>query len=65
MLTTVKSDYIENTNFSSDSWSKERAEKSMVLIGILYNNKIIDEKIMSHILKNMGLMVIIQSQMFK
>ena len=52
LLTTVKSDYIENTAFSSDEWSKERAEKSMVLIGILYNNKIIDEKIMSHILND-------------
>ena len=52
LLTTVKSDYIENTTFSSDTWSKERAEKSMVLIGILYNNKIIDEKIMSHILND-------------
>jgi hypothetical protein len=52
LLTTVKTDYIENTTFSSDTWSKERAEKSMVLIGILYNNKIIDEKIMSHILND-------------
>jgi len=52
LLTAVKSDYIENTTFSSDAWSKERAEKSMVLIGILYNNKIIDEKIMSHILND-------------
>jgi len=52
LLTAVKTDYIENTNFGSDSWSKERAEKSMVLIGILYNNKIIDEKIMSHILND-------------
>ena len=52
LLTSVKNDYIENTNFSSDTWSKERAEKSMCLIGILYNNKIIDEKIMSHILND-------------
>jgi hypothetical protein len=52
LLTAVKSDYIENTTFTSDTWSKERAEKSMVLIGILYNNKIIDEKIMSHILND-------------
>jgi hypothetical protein len=52
LLTTIKADYIENTNFASDTWSKDRAEKSMVLVGILYNNKIIDEKIMSHILND-------------
>jgi len=52
LLTAVKNDYMENTNYSSDSWTKEKGEKSMVLIGILYNNKIIDTKVMSSIIND-------------
>ena len=50
LLTAVKNDYIENTKYSDESWTKERGEKSMVLIGTLFNSKIIEEKIMSSII---------------
>lgn len=52
LLTAVKNDYIENTNYLDDSWTKEKGEKSMVLIGTLFNSKIIEEKIMSSIISD-------------
>lgn len=50
LLTAVKNDYIENTNFTNDNWSKDKGEKTMILIGILFNNKIIDQQIMIKII---------------
>ena len=52
LLTAVKNDYIENSKYNDASWTKEKGEKSMVLIGILYNNKIIEEKVMSSIVND-------------
>jgi len=52
LLTAVKNDYIENTKYTDESWSREKGEKSMVLIGILFNSKIIEEKIMSSIISD-------------
>jgi hypothetical protein len=52
LLTAVKNDYVENSNYSDESWTKERGEKSMVLIGILFNHKIIDDKVMASIIKD-------------
>lgn len=50
LLTAVKNDYVENSKYSDASWTKEKGEKSMVLIGILFNNKIIENKVMSSII---------------
>lgn len=52
LLTAVKNDYVENSNYSNESWTKEKGEKSMVLIGILFNHKIIEDKVMSSIIKD-------------
>lgn len=52
LLTAVKNDYIENTKYLDESWTREKGEKSMVLIGILFNSKIIEEKIMSSIISD-------------
>lgn len=52
LLTAVKNDYIENTKFSDENWTKERGEKSMVLIGTLFNSKIVEEKVMSSIISD-------------
>lgn len=52
LLTAVKNDYIENSKYNDPSWTKEKGEKSMVLIGILYNNKIIEDKVMSSIVND-------------
>ena len=50
LLTAVKNDYIENTKFSDENWTKERGEKSMILIGTLFNSKIVEEKVMTSII---------------
>lgn len=52
LLTAVKNDYVENSNYLDESWTKEKGEKSMVLIGILFNHKIIDDKVMTSIIKD-------------
>jgi hypothetical protein len=50
LLTAVKSDYVENSNYLDDNWTREKAEKSMILIGILFNHKIIEGYVMSSII---------------
>lgn len=52
LLTAVKNDYIENTDYNSENWTKEKGEKSMILLGVLFNTKIIDNKVMSSILND-------------
>jgi hypothetical protein len=49
LLSMVKSEYIESLNFNSNTWSKDKSEKSIILIATFFNNKIIDEKIMKSI----------------
>ena len=49
LLTAVKADYKESLDYSNELWSKEKSEKSMILIGTLYNSKIIDDKVMASI----------------
>ncbi len=50
LLTEVKKDYVRSVDFSSEDWSKEKGEKIMILIGTLFNQKIIDSKIMLSII---------------
>jgi hypothetical protein len=52
LLTAVKNDYVENTNFNDENWTKEKGEKTMILIGTLFNNKIIEEKVMTSIISD-------------
>lgn len=49
LLTAVKNDYVENSKYEDETWTKERSEKSMILIGTLFNSKIIEEKVMASI----------------
>ena len=53
LLTAVREDYRESLCYSNDTWSKEKSEKSMILIGTLYNSKIIDDKVMGSIFKDL------------
>lgn len=53
LLTVVKNEYIESLNFSSDDWSKDKSEKSIILIATFFNSKIIDEKIMTSIFSDL------------
>ncbi len=53
LLTSVKNEYISSISFDSNEWTKEKADKIMILIGTLYNGKIIDNKIMSSIINDL------------
>lgn len=50
LLSEVKKEYISSTMYDSDEWTKDKADKVMILIGTLYNGKIIEDKIMSSII---------------
>lgn len=52
LLSEVKKEYLSSTSYDSDEWSKDKADKVMILIGTLYNGKIIEDKIMSSIIND-------------
>jgi hypothetical protein len=52
LLTEVKKDYSNSVNYDSEEWTRERGEKSMILIGTLYNGKVIEANIMNGIIKD-------------
>ena len=41
LLSSVKSEYIESLNFNGEHWSKDKSEKSIILIATFFNSKII------------------------
>ena len=53
LLTAVKNDYIESLKYDDDNWSKEKGERSMILVGSLFNIKIIEKKIMISIINDL------------
>ena len=53
LLSAVKSEYIDSLNFNGDNWSKDKSEKSIILIATYFNSKIIDEKIMKSIFEDL------------
>jgi hypothetical protein len=53
LLSAVKSEYIDSLNFNGDNWSKDKSEKSIILIATFFNSKIIDEKIMKSIFEDL------------
>jgi hypothetical protein len=53
LLSAVKSEYIDSLNFNGDTWSKDKSEKSIILIATFFNSKIIDEKIMKSIFEDL------------
>ena len=53
LLSLVKNEYIESLNFNGDTWSKDKSEKSIILIATFFNSKIIDEKIMKSIFEDL------------
>jgi hypothetical protein len=52
LLSEVKKDYIINVNYDNDEWTKDSAEKNIILIGTLFNHKIIENNIMSSIIND-------------
>lgn len=53
LLTEVKKEYISSINFDSDEWTKEKADRIMILISTLFNEKIIEDKIMLSIITDL------------
>jgi hypothetical protein len=53
LLTAVKNDYVESLNYDDDTWSKDKSERSMILVGTLYNINIIEKKIMVSIINDL------------
>lgn len=53
LLTSVKKDYLESLDFTNDNWTKEKCEKTMILIGTLYNSKILEINIMKQIVNDL------------
>jgi hypothetical protein len=52
LLSEVKKEYMISTKYDSDKWTKDKSDKVMILIGTLYNGKIIEDKIMSSIIND-------------
>lgn len=50
LLTEVKKEYISSIDFNSNLWTKEKSNRVMILISTLFNEKIIEDKIMSSII---------------
>ena len=52
LLSEVKKEYLESSSYDSDNWTKDKTDKVMILIGTLYNGKIIEDKVMSSIIND-------------
>ena len=52
LLEEVKREYLLSMNFDNDSWTKDKSEKNMILIGTLFNGKIITSSIMKDIIND-------------
>jgi hypothetical protein len=52
LLSEVKKEYLQSIKYDSDTWTKDKGERGMILVGTLYNSKIIETKIMISILND-------------
>jgi len=53
LLSDVKKEYISSINFDSSEWTKEKSDRIMILISTLFNEKIIEDKIMLSIINDL------------
>lgn len=53
LLGEVKKEYLSSINFDSNEWTKEKSDRVMILISTLYNEKIIEDKIMLSIINDL------------
>jgi len=53
LLSEVKKEYVSSIDFDSDEWTKEKADRIMILISTLFNEKIIEDKIMLSIITDL------------
>ena len=52
LLNEVKKEYIQSIDYNSETWKKDIGERGMILLGTLFNSKIIDDKIMISIIND-------------
>lgn len=50
LLSEVKKEYVSSIDFNSNEWTKEKSNRVMILISTLFNEKIIEDKIMLSII---------------
>jgi len=53
LLSEVKKEYVNSIDFDSNEWTKEKSDRVMILISTLYNEKIIEDKIMLSIVNDL------------
>jgi len=52
LLNEVKKEYIISIDYNSEHWNKDKGDRGMILLGTLFNSKIIDSKIMISIIND-------------
>lgn len=52
LLSEIKKEYLASITYHSDDWNKEKSDKIMILIGTMFNNKVIESKIMTSIIND-------------
>jgi len=52
LLSEIKKDYMLSINYDNEDWSKDKSDKIMILIGTMFNSKIIEFKIMNSIIND-------------
>lgn len=54
LINEVRNDYRKSMHFDSDEWARDKAEKVMILIGVLYNNgQIIENFVIESIIRDL------------
>ena len=53
LLSEVKKEYVSSIDFDSNEWTKEKSDRVMILVSTLYNEKIIEDKIMLSIINDL------------
>ena len=52
LLSKIKEEYLLSIDFENNNWNKENSEKTTILIGVLFNNKIVTEQIIAEIIND-------------
>jgi hypothetical protein len=53
LLSEIKKEYLSSINYDNEDWYKEKSDRIMILIGTMFNGKIIEFKIMNSIINDL------------
>jgi len=62
LLTAVKKDYMDSLKYDDELWSRDKSEKSMILVGTLFNTKLIEKKILVSIISDLENLIIYKEE---